>query len=150
MLSDRENLPATPACTADEHKAVVDVIVRCAAAFDRRDWIALDEVFSIDAVAYGVEGRQAIVEFVRGFLGGCGPSQHLLGNHHVVVDGGTARSVCKARVFHVGAADRSHLTYECFGNYWDDLVLTQGGWRIARREFEVTIALGNPSVLQPG
>ncbi len=139
-----------PGSTPEQHKAVVDVVVRCAAAFDRREWEALDEVFTVDATAYGVEGRDAAVRFVRGFLGGCGPSQHLLGNHHVVVDGESAKSVCKARVFHVGAGDRSHLTYECFGNYWDDLVLTDSGWRIATRAFEVTITLGDASVLQPG
>ena len=139
-----------PGSTAEQHKAVVDVVVRCAAAFDRREWDALDDVFTADTVAYGVEGRQAVVRFVRSFLGGCGPSQHLLGNHHVVVDGKNAKSVCKARVMHIGAGDRSNLTYECFGNYWDDLVLTESGWRIASRRFEVTISLGDISVLQPG
>jgi SnoaL-like domain len=139
-----------PASTAEEEKAVVAVVVRCAAAFDRREWEALEEVFTPDASAYGVNGRDEVVRFVRGFLGGCGPSQHLLGNHHILVDGDTAKSVCKARVFHVGAGERSHLTYECFGNYWDDLVLTHSGWRIASRVFEVTISLGDTSVLQPG
>ena len=139
-----------PGSTAEEHKAVMDVVVRCAAAFDRREWGALEEVFTPDTVAYGVEGREAVVGFVRSFLGGCGPSQHLLGNHHVVLDGEKAKSVCKARVMHIGAGARSHLTYECFGNYWDDLVLTESGWRIAGRTFEVTISLGDTSVLQPG
>jgi hypothetical protein len=135
---------------AEERDAVVDVVVRCAAAFDLRDWDALDQVFTPDATAYGVEGREAVVSFVRSFLGGCGPSQHLLGNHQVVVEGNTARSVVKARVFHVGAGERSHLTYECFGNYRDDLVLTDAGWRITGRTFEVTITLGDTSVLRPG
>jgi 3-phenylpropionate/cinnamic acid dioxygenase small subunit len=137
-------------CTAEDHLAVVEVLVRCAAAFDRREWDVLDEVFTADASAYGAEGREAVVAVLRRHLGGCGPSQHLLGNHHVVVDGKRATSVCKARVFHVGAGDRSQLTYECFGNYRDDLVLTESGWRIARRDFEMTISLGDMSVLQPG
>ena len=134
----------------DEFQAVVDVVVRCAAAYDHRDWPGLDEVFAPDATGYGVEGREAVVSFVRRFLGGCGPSQHLLGNHQVTVDGDTAKSVCQARVLHVGAGERSHLTYECIGNYHDDLVRMSGGWRICRREFEVTITLGDTSVLQPG
>jgi len=140
-----------PVSTPEEQKVIVDVLVRCAAALDRRDWAALDEVFTEDAVAYGTEGgRAAVVAGIRQFLGGCGPSQHLLGNHHVLVDVDTARSVCKARVFHVGAGERAHLSYECFGNYWDDFVRTDDGWRIAKREFEVTIQLGDIAVLQPG
>jgi hypothetical protein len=136
--------------TPAEQLAIVDVLVRCAAAFDGRDWAVLEKIFTRDATAYGAAGREAVVATVRSFLGGCGPSQHLLGNHHVLVGGDIARSVCKARVFHVGAGDRAHLTYECFGDYRDDLVRTEGGWRIARREFEVTIALGDIAVLQPG
>jgi hypothetical protein len=136
--------------TQEEQKAVVDVLVRCAAAFDQRDWAALDDVFTDDAAAYRAVGRPAVVTFLRSFLGGCGPSQHLLGNHHVVVDGDTAHSVCKARVYHVGAGERSHLSYECLGNYWDDLVRTDRGWLIAKRQFEVTIEFGDRSVLQPG
>jgi hypothetical protein len=135
---------------AEDQLAVIDTVVRCAAAFDRRDWGALDDVFAPDAVGYGVEGREGVVRFVRNFLGGCGPSQHLLGNHQVTIDVDRASSVCKARVLHVGAGDRSHLTYECFGNYWDDLVRTEEGWRISARRFEVTITLGDTSVLQPG
>jgi hypothetical protein len=136
--------------TPAEQQAIVDVLVRCAAAFDGRDWAVLDGIFTPDATAYGAVGREAVVATVRSFLGGCGPSQHLLGNHHVLVEDDIARSVCKARVIHVGAGDRAQLTYECFGNYRDDLVRTEGGWRIAKREFEVTIALGDIAVLQPG
>lgn len=136
--------------SAEDRLAVIDTVVRCAVAFDRRDWTALDEVFTHDAVGYGVEGREGIVRFVRSFLGGCGPSQHLLGNHQVSVDADRAASVCKARVIHIGAGDLSHLTYECLGNYWDDLIRTDAGWRIRARRFEVTITLGDSSVLQPG
>jgi hypothetical protein len=133
-----------------EAQAVVDVLVRCAAAFDARDWPSLDNVFTTDANAYGAEGREAVVATVRSFLGGCGPSQHLLGNFQMTVSGDSARSVCKARVLHLGAGDRAGLTYECCGNYLDDLVRTTDGWRIQRRHFEVTISLGDMSVLQPG
>ena len=134
----------------DERLAVAAVPIRCAAAFDSRDWKDLDEVFTEDVVGYGVEGREAVVAFVRSFLGGCGPSQHLLGNHQVTIVGDTAKSVCKARVMHIGAGARSHLTYECFGNYLDDLVRTDAGWRISKRIFDVTITLGDTSVLRPG
>ena len=68
----------------------------------------------------------------------------------VSVSGDTARSVCKARVLHVGADDRADRTYECCGNYLDELVRTPAGWRLRRRQFDVTISLGDVSVLQPG
>jgi hypothetical protein len=135
---------------AEDQSAVVDTVVRCADAFDRRDWLALDDVFTDDAVGYGVDGRPSIVRFVRGFLGGCGPSQHLLGNHQVTIDADRATSVCQARVLHIGAGELSDLTYECIGSYRDDLVRTDAGWRIAARRFEVTITLGDTSVLRPG
>lgn len=133
-----------------DYQAVVDVLVRCAAAFDARDWSSLDDVFTADSDAYDAHGREAVISRIRSFLGGCGPSQHLLGNFHVVVSGDSAQSVCKARVLHVGAGDRADRTYECCGNYLDDLVRTPNGWRIRRREFDVTISLGDMSVLQPG
>lgn len=135
---------------AEDRLEVIATVVRCAAAFDDRDWTALNDVFTEDAIGYSVEGREGVVRFVRSFLGGCGPSQHLLGNHQVNIDGDRASSLCKARVIHVGAGDLSHLTYECLGNYWDDLVWTDAGWRIAARRFEVTITLGDSSVLRPG
>ncbi len=135
---------------AAERQAIIAVLVTCAGAYDRRDWDALHDVFTDDALGYGVAGRRAVIEFVRRFLGGCGPSQHLLSNHEILVDGDRAASDCKARVFHVGAGGRSHLTYECLGNYRDAFVRTEQGWRIAKREFDVTIELGDSSVLGPG
>jgi hypothetical protein len=133
-----------------EQHAVVDVLVRCAAAFDARDWSSLDSLFTSDVEAYGSRGREAVVTTIRSFLGGCGPSQHLLGNYQVRVSGDLAHSVCKARVLHVGAGERADRTYECCGNYLDELVRTPDGWRLRRREFDVTISLGDMSVLQPG
>ena len=133
-----------------EQQAVIEVLVRVAAAFDARDWPALDEVFTADLDAYGAQGREAVVTTVRSFLGGCGPSQHLLGNYQVSVSGDSAHSVCKARVLHVGAGELADRTYECCGNYVDELVRTPEGWRLRRRQFDVTISLGDMSVLRPG
>jgi hypothetical protein len=62
-----------------------DVLNRYGEAADRRDWPLYDQVFTSDATAdYGMSkltGRQAIVNLIRKSLGGCGPTQHLLGNH---------------------------------------------------------------------
>ena len=87
-----------------------------ATALDTRDWDALGALFTESATGYGVTGRAAIVEMVRDHLGGCGPSQHLLGNHRVECDldgdPDRARSRTYGRVFHVGSDDLADLTYE--------------------------------------
>ena len=138
---------------ADRH-AVIDVLNRYAEALDHRDWALLDDVFLADATAdYGagaLTGREAIVRSIAGLLGGCGPSQHLLGNYQVAVDGDRARSTCRIRVFHQGAGTNASLEpFECFGEYRDDMRRGTSGWRIVHREMVTTIARGDPGVLGP-
>jgi ketosteroid isomerase-like protein len=140
-----------------DRQAITDVVNQYAYALDIRDWAALDDVFTADAVVrYGgpdsppLEGRQAVITAIRSSLGGCGPCQHLLGNHLVDVQGDRAVAVCKARVFHYGAGPRAELIpYECFGVYRDRLRRTPEGWRIEERTFEIHLATGDQDVLQP-
>jgi hypothetical protein len=139
-----------------DRDAIVDVVNRYAYSLDERDWALLDQVFAVDATGqYGgpgspLEGLEAIGASIRSFLDGCGPSQHLLGNHIVEVNGDEAVSRCKARVYHYGAGERAALTpYECFGVYRDRLRRTPEGWRIAERVFDVQHAVGDIKILQP-
>ena len=86
----------------DERSGVVDVSIRYAQAVDERDWELLAGVFTRDVeVSYSsgnhVEGRDAVVAQVRAALEGCGPTQHLIGNHVVELDGDRARSSCYVR-----------------------------------------------------
>ncbi|MDA3629351.1 nuclear transport factor 2 family protein [Saccharopolyspora oryzae] len=144
-------------CSCQDRNAVTDVVNRYAYALDTRQWSSLDEVFAADAVArYGspeaspLHGREEIVASIRSHLDGCGPSQHLLGNHLVEISGDTATAICKARVFHYGAGTRSELPpYECFGVYRDHLRREPAGWRITDRTFDVHLAIGDIEVLQP-
>jgi hypothetical protein len=140
-------------CDCVDRHAIIAGLNSYATYLDTRDWAALDEVFHPDATAaYGVrlESRLAIVESIRGFLGGCGPSQHLLGNYEIRIDGDHADAVTKARVIHVGAGTRAGLTpYEAIGVYRDRLVRTSDGWRITHRTFDVQISIGDIAVLQP-
>jgi hypothetical protein len=86
---------------------------------------------------------------LRALLGGCGPSQHLLGNYQVDVDGDRARSVCRIRVYHQGAGARAHLAFEVFGEYHDTWVRTPDGWRMTGRRMDTSIVRGDVEVLQP-
>ncbi|AEV74746.1 hypothetical protein MycrhN_4244 [Mycolicibacterium rhodesiae NBB3] len=141
------------ACDCPERLAIVDVLNTYATCLDNRDWLGLNDVFHADATAdYGgaLTGRTSIVDTIRSFLGGCGPSQHLLGNYQISTDGDRAESLTKARVLHVGAGARASLTpYEAIGVYRDRLIRTAEGWRITHRHFDVQITLGDFNVLQP-
>ena len=120
-------------------------------AADRRDWSLYDRVFTSDATAdYGVSklaGRDAIVRLIRTSLGGCGPTQHLLGNHTAEVEGDEAHGSCKVRAFCRGAGDRSGDTYEVLGTYHHDLVRTADGWRTQRLRMDIVAELGTRDVL---
>jgi hypothetical protein len=86
---------------AQDRAEVFDVLNRYPEAADRRDWPLYDLVFTPDATAeYGMSkltSRQAIVNLIRKSLGGCGPTQHLLGNQTAEVDGDEARASWCAR-----------------------------------------------------
>lgn len=137
----------------DETWAVLEPVNGYADGCDRRDWSIFDRVFTDDAIGdYGThqcEGRDQIVAMIQSMLGGCGPTQHLLGNPSVQIEGDTATSRCRIRASHVGSDDQA-ATFEVWGTYLDDLVRTTDGWRIRRRRMVVDHQFGDRSVLGPG
>ena len=68
---------------AEDRFAVIETLDRYAVALDTRDWPLLDRVFTPDAVGdygdYRCASRDEIRKLVERMLGGCGPTQHLLG-----------------------------------------------------------------------
>lgn len=140
--------PATRDTTVEE-RLVERGLYELAAALDGRDWAALGERFTPDATGYGKKGRAEIVAQVRRHLGGCGPSQHLLGNVRVTVDGDRARSLAYARVHHRGAGEHNEKFYECLGEYDDSWLRTPEGWRVTHRWFQIQIESGDRAVLRP-
>jgi hypothetical protein len=140
-------------CECTERQAIIDVLNAYATCLDTRDWLGLNDVFHPQAVGiYGaaLTGRTAIVDSIRSFLDGCGPSQHLLGNYQIAIDGDEAQSSTKARVLHVGAGERANLIpYEAVGVYRDRHLRTNEGWRIINRHFDVQISIGDINILHP-
>ncbi|MFI0464283.1 nuclear transport factor 2 family protein [Saccharopolyspora sp. 5N102] len=128
---------------------IVERLAELATAIDARDWAAVAAAFLPDAHGYSRDGVEAIVRQMRDHLDGCGPTQHLLGNHRVAVDGDTARSLTYARVHHVGAGPMAGRFFECMGEYDDRWVRTPGGWRLSSRTFDMRIVLGDFAVLRP-
>lgn len=131
-----------------------EVLARYARACDQRDWAALDEVFVQEATAdYGgslhLQGRGPIVAMIRAHLGGCGPSQHLLGNLLVEARDGAVASHVYVRAAHRGTGNLHSMTYECLAEYQDRWVSTPNGWRIAHRRMDISHELGSRDVLRP-
>ena len=135
-------------------RALHQVLIGYALLCDGRDWQAIDKVFSDHASAcYGgrtLPDRAAILSMLRNHLGGCGPTQHLLGNLQVSVDAtGQVTSRIEVRASHRGAGERQNQTFDCMGHYQDRWVHTPAGWRIAHRSMTVVLEFGSRSVLAP-
>jgi hypothetical protein len=135
--------------TADRRTALLETFHRLQTAIDARDWDVVAATFLPDAKGYGARGVEAILATMQAHLGGCGPTQHLVGNCVVDFDedGATVRSA--ARVHHVGAGPKEGSFFECLGDYTDQWVATPAGWRLRRRHFDMRITLGDFGVLRP-
>ena len=134
---------------SSDHDQIVEALAQVAAALDSRDWGAVRSWFTPDTHAYGARGQDALIAQLEAHLGGVGPTQHLLGNHRVSIDGDTARSLTYGRIHHVGAGSMAGAFYECLGEYDDHWVRTAAGWQISRRWFDIRIELGDPAALRP-
>lgn len=139
-------------------RELATVLGRYARLCDERNWDLMDQVFSAEAHAqYGglvLPNPAVILAMLQNNLGGCGPTQHLLGNLDVevkTVDGlDRVSSRMEVRAAHRGAGAMRHETYECMGHYNDHWQYTEsGGWRIADRTMVVAFEFGNRKVLAP-
>lgn len=128
---------------------VLDALYRLQTAVDARDWDHIAATFLPDAHGYGVRGVEAIIDQMQAHLGGCGPTQHLLGNCVVEFDGAVANVSAAARVYHVGAGSKEGSFFECMGDYTDRWREVDGAWRLESRWFDMRIALGDFEVLRP-
>lgn len=135
-------------------REIARAIHRFARAMDERDWAALDGVLIEEATAdmgMGlVSGRAAIVAFMRSFLDDCGPTQHLIGNLLVEVDGERATSRCYVSDMHKGLGEKAQLTFSTLGEYHDSWVRRGGRWWMSHRHKLNRAQLGSIEVLGPG
>lgn len=147
QLHDRD---AAIADMMDE-RAVVAVALRYCRALDTKDWPQLAMVFLPDATAdlssgTDLVGIDAIVGRIRAALEHLDDSQHLVGNHEVVVDGDTATHRCYLQAQHIRKAATGGPNYIVAGRYEDRLTRTADGWRIAHRTLTVMWTDGNIAV----
>ena len=89
----------------------------------------------------------AVVDVCRAALGPLDASQHLLGNHHVTIDGDSARSECYVHAQHVRGALAPADKFVVAGTYRDTLARRDGAWKITSRRLQISWTDGNPDVL---
>ena len=123
-------------------------------AIDRRDFDALDRVFSADAyIDYramgGIDGAYpAVKAWLREALELFPAYQHMIANHAIELRGDEARGriVC-LNPMAMELPDGSRQTFFLGLWYLDHYVRTPDGWRIARRSEEKSWAFNVPAGL---
>ena len=139
---------------ADDRFAIIATLDRYSECLDTRDWARLDEVFTedvdMDFEAWHEQGLSKVTKIIRSYLDGCGPSQHLLGNYRIELDGDRASSRCYCRVMHQGKGEHQGKRYETWIEYADWLVRTDSGWLSGKRVARAQMHEGDPSLLGPG
>jgi hypothetical protein len=138
---------------ATDRFEIIEALDSYAEALDRRDWPRLAKVFTpdvdMDFGSWHAKNLEELTAHIRSLLGGCGPSQHLLGNYRIELDGDRAKSRCYVRVMHFGKGEHEGKSYEMWGVYSDSLVRTHEGWRSCARKVAVTMEQGDRSLLGP-
>lgn len=143
-----------PLTTLLAKSEIASVLLAYARACDERNWPAFEDIFCAEvSVDYGgefvLQGRAVVVAMIRSMLGGCGPTQHLLGNIEIAVTGDRAQSRCYVRAAHAGLGEQKNLCYEVWAEYCDTLVRLPVGWRILERRMLVHKEVGSRAVLRP-
>ena len=143
--------PEAPLQQYVDERDVQHLAIRYADALDRRDWALLRTCFRPDAsIVYPfgpVDGYEAIERLCRQALDPLDATQHLLGNFAIEVLGDRATCSSYFQAQHVRAGTAGGDSYTVGGRYLDDLVHTDGGWKISRRRLERMWTSGNPAVL---
>lgn len=139
---------------ADDRFSIIATLDRYSECLDTRDWARLAEVFTddvdMDFEAWHEQGLAKVTQIIRSYLDGCGPSQHLLGNYRIELDGDRASSRCYCRVMHQGKGEHQGKRYETWIEYADWLVRTDSGWLSEKRVARAQMQEGDPSLLGPG
>jgi hypothetical protein len=151
-MSDPSDAAGQLAQLIDE-RDIVAVALRYCRALDTHDWGLLDQVFQPDATAsFGrperLVGREEIVDRIRKALEHLDDSQHLVGNHEVVIDGDAATHRCYLQAQHVRHEAEDGPHYIVAGRYEDHLARSAVGWRIAHRDLIVMWTEGNSGAIR--
>jgi ketosteroid isomerase-like protein len=122
----------------EDRQDISEALLRYATGIDRRDWPLFRTVFTDDCqLDYGEvgswKGVDAITEFMQQAHAMAGHTMHRLTNQVITVDGDTAQS--RTYVDALIMLGEGNSGVNAAGFYDDELIRTENGWRVARREF---------------
>ncbi|ABH00023.1 conserved hypothetical protein (plasmid) [Rhodococcus jostii RHA1] len=126
-------------------------IVRIARAMDDRDWSVIEDISIPEATGEFGNGELTsaaeIITMLRSFLDECGPTQHLIGNVLIEVDGDNATSRAYVADIHLGTGELEGEYFRTLADYHDSWLRTADGWKLTRRQKFHTGTLGNIGIL---
>lgn len=115
---------------------------------DRHDDSWLTAVFTDDAwltFPFGeYRGLAGLAEFQDMARTNVARTHHMSANHHIEVDGDTARVRVHLVAVHVPGADEPGRHFDIGGHYEATAVRTPAGWRLRRLVFDLVWADGQP------
>ncbi|WP_349307254.1 nuclear transport factor 2 family protein [Rhodococcus sp. IEGM 1379] len=135
-------------------REIARAITRFARAMDDREWEELHAILLPDATAElgtgTLHGPAEVEALIRSFLDDCGPTQHLLGNMLIDVNGTTATSRTYVSDLHLGVGDRAGISFSTLGDYHDRWRRVDGTWRMSHRTKKMRGTTGSIEVLGSG
>jgi 3-phenylpropionate/cinnamic acid dioxygenase small subunit len=142
---------------ADKH-AIEQVYIRYCNIIDQKAFDRLDEVFTQDCIGdyrstngKVQEGLAPLIAHVTRGMGpgsDCGVTHHNVCNFRVTVDGDTATAKAHFYAVHQGINRCIGEHYTCWGEYDDQWVRTEKGWRVCRRTYRNFLIDGRTDVVR--
>lgn len=128
-------------------------LVKFSRAMDDRDWETMQSLtvadFRADLGMGEIQGRAAVIEFIRSFLDNCGTTQHILGNIIIDVVGDAATSQSYVSDMHLGKNPHNELHFRTLGNYSDNWIKVGDTWLMSERVKHNRATLGSMDVFNP-
>lgn len=142
----------------DDQKTLADKLALWCVSVDTRDLKRLPEVFSEDVEWEFGEGTvdvglDSVVARIRAHLfedSFCGATQHGLSNTRIDIEGDEAESHAYFCAVHAGIGDYEGEILVQWGIYHDFWLRTESGWRIRKRNYQITISDGPLEIVYAG
>jgi len=128
---------------------------------DAKRFDDLDQVFTADCVGDYRDTQGVVIEGLAPLVAGlhrnmgpdstCGPTHHNVLNFRIdPLDESNARAQVHFYAVHRGVGTMSGALYTVWGQYDDELIRTEAGWRVARRRYTNYVVDGDKAVIRRG